>query len=68
MAQTPRGGLHGSPSKGHHGVCAVYSETTVNMIVFCSTGVATFVLQRSPTSVSRLGLLLPSFRFGASPP
>ena len=29
MAQTPRGGLYGSPSKGHHGVCAIYSETTV---------------------------------------
>ena len=21
MAQTPRGGLYGPPSKGHHGVC-----------------------------------------------
>ena len=28
VAQTPRGGLYGSPSKGHHGVCAIYSETT----------------------------------------
>ena len=29
MAQTPRGGLYGPPSKGHHGVCAIYSESTV---------------------------------------
>ena len=30
MAQTRRGGSYGPPSKGHHGVCAIYSETTVN--------------------------------------
>ena len=29
MAQTPRGGLYGPPYKGHIGVCAIYSETTV---------------------------------------
>ena len=29
MAQTPRGGLYGPPPKGHLGVCAIYSETTV---------------------------------------
>ena len=29
MAQTPRGGLYGPPSKGHVGGCAIYSETTV---------------------------------------
>ena len=30
MAQTPVGGLYGPPSKGPHGVCAIYSETTVD--------------------------------------
>ena len=37
MAQTPRGGLYGPPeppSKGHHGVCAIYSETTVGAHLF----------------------------------
>ena len=29
MAQSPRGGLYGPPSKRHVGVCAIYSETTV---------------------------------------
>ena len=29
MAQCPKGGLYGPPSKGHVGVCAIYSETTV---------------------------------------
>ena len=30
MAQSPKGGLYGPPSKGHLGVCAIYSETTVH--------------------------------------
>ena len=29
MAQTPRGGLYGPPSKGDVEVCAICSETTV---------------------------------------
>ena len=29
MAQAPRGSLYGTPSKGHHGVCAIYCENTV---------------------------------------
>ena len=29
MAQSPKGGLYGSPSKRHLRVCAIYSETTV---------------------------------------
>ena len=29
MAQTPRGGLYGPPSKRHLGGCAIYSETAV---------------------------------------
>ena len=32
MAQTPRGGLYGPPSKRHPGVCAIYSETTVKQM------------------------------------
>ena len=31
MAQTPRGGLYGPLYKGHLGVCAIYSETTVEV-------------------------------------
>ena len=30
MAQSPKGGLYGSRSKGHLGVCAIYSETVNN--------------------------------------
>ena len=29
MAQSPRDGLYGPPSKRHVGVCAIYSEITV---------------------------------------
>ena len=30
MAQSPKGGVYGPPSKRHIGVCAIYSETTVS--------------------------------------
>ena len=35
MAHSRKGGLYGSPSKRHLRVCAIYSETTVEL-TFCS--------------------------------
>ena len=42
MAQSPKGGLYGPPSKRHIGVCAIYSETTVKEWKPCHLFLSTF--------------------------